>query len=793
VNKLRIPADRRLASWAVRCRAALCSCSLLLVAAAATPALAFGQEEGSGPRCAAPRAGGVEPRGAEPEYVEQGKAPCWVDVKPYPFGSFTGPSGIEEAGPVDVESKQWLAEHPQCVRFGIVPGSNGNRAPENGCYLTVTSMAFRSWNRGLAATYPSQGLSPTAAEKNPYGVWTYNGEQWSPDPTFPGRKTCPGHTIVWAGKLDYWLIGGPSDISWSRLCRYNGLEHEWEPFSVPKATLQRVTPPTIPGRAAGGARSAASIVPNLGHRLGGITSGACLAWNDCWFFGTYGAVVYWNGQALVDSSPARTERWLNGEYLDAAASEDPLGSPFAMAVSSTGERAPTERESELITAQRNGEPPPELFRSVNGAFSLGAIGGFSSALPFVPPTQEQAHDGGSGWDDPFRTDLVAVGLDPAGQGWVAGNPAGLRSDLFQAQSCEPICTATDRGFETSQPQRSPLIPVSSAGEKATCDPTTSTTTTTTASPVTTTSTAPTTTTTTTEATTTATTEATTTTTTTGEPSFPPEELSYTPRPASTSSEGAFLWSSIGVIPGSGEALAGGFIRPPAPEGSGGPNEAVGPEGAPPGEPVIVRAGCDGRFTVTRFRTEEEDLPGHIEHVDATHNGAITAIVANAENDAWATTNEGRVVGVPNPSYPRGEPLLQPPHLYQLTDTLKPDAPEGDDEETRPLELEEFAPIFVFEPEPEEPAPPTPPPVTSTHTIKQRPAIYDVKTKLRHQGKSFVLYLSFKVRRPVTLGAEALRHGHVVSSARRRHFTGHTGVLMLPLNRKHWPTKVRFLT
>jgi hypothetical protein len=777
----------------VRCPAALCSCSLVLVAAAATPALAFGQEEGSAPQCAAPRGGGVEPHGAKPEYAEPEKPPCWVDVKPYPFGSFTGPSGIEEAGPVDVESAQWRAEHPQCVRGGLIPGST-QVALENQCYLTVTSIAFRSWNRGLAATTAATKLtSSTAAEKNPYGVWIYNGEQWSPDPTFPGRKVCPGHTIIWGGKLDYWLIGGPTDLNWSRLCRYNGLEHEWEPFSVPKATLQRITPPTIPAHSARGSNSPASTVVNLGHRLGGITSGACLAWNDCWFFGTYGAVVYWNGQALVDSSPAKTERWLAGEYLDAMASEDPLGSPFVMAVAGTAESARI--QSELIPAQRNGAPPPELFRSVNGAFSLGAIGGFSSALPFVPPTHAQSHD-------PFRTDLVAVGLDAAGQGWVAGNPAGLRSNWEQALGCEPICSAFNRGFETSRSQPSPLIPVSSVGEKATCVSTTTTTTTNSGvatSATTTTTSPPATTTTSTAASPPATTTTTTTTTATatsgGEPPFPPEELSYTDNAATTSPAGAFLWSSLGVIPGSGDALAGGFIRPSAPEGSGGPNEGIGPEGSPPGEPVIVRASCDGQTTVTRFRTEEEFIPGQHEWMDATRDGAVTAIAANAENSGWAATSEGRVLGPveKGSSPPAREHMLQPPHLYQLTDSLKPDAPEGNDEEARPLELEEFSPIFVFEPEPEEPAPPTPPPVTSTHAIKQRPAVYDVKAKLHRHGKAFVLYLSFKVRRPVTLGAEALRHGQVVSSARRRHFTGHTGVLMLPLNRKHWPTKVRFVT
>jgi len=54
-----------------------------------------------------------------------------------------------------------------------------------------------------------------------------------------------------------------------------------------------------------------------------------------------------------------------------------------------------------------------------------------------------------------------------------------------------------------------------------------------------------------------------------------------------------------------------------------------------------------------------------------------------------------------------------------------------------------------------------------------------------------LYITFKVRRPVTIGARALRSGHVVSQARPRHFAGDSGLLVLSLNRRHWPTKVSF--
>jgi hypothetical protein len=716
-----------------------CSFALLLATAALAPAAAWGQE--GSPACAETTAAGH----ASPEPGH----PCWVDMKPYPFGSFAGPSGIEEAGPVETERPQWVGEHPQCVRGGIEPGTAGTAAIQDECYLTVTSMAFRSWNHGLAATYPASlpvTGSQKTAQKNPYAVWIFNGnltpgQQWYPDPTFPGRKICPGHTIVWAGKLDYWLVGVEPEQNngWARLCRYDGLEHEWQPFSVPKAALQRVTRPTIPGGPLVGPKEQPKPQP------GGITSAACIAWNDCWFFGSYGVVLHWNGQTLADASPAPADRWLRGEYLAAVtspASEDPVGSPFAAVVGGTAESFSLARESELIPPH-GGSAPPELFRSINGGFSMGSLGGASSALAFVAPTHAQEHDAGSGWHDPYRTDLVAVGFDATGQGWVAGNPAGLRS--YKQMGCAPICTAPNRGFEAPEaPQPAPLIPISATGGRATC-------------------------------------------TTPSEAPFPPEELSYTPSLAQTGPAGAFLWSSIAVVPGSGEGLAGGSVRPQAGGGSG-TNETVA------GEPVIVSAGCDGHTTTTRFRITEEAVPGQPEHTAADRDGTVTAIVANAANDAWAASSEGTVIGEKKPPlWPDGEPQHQPPHLYYFTNGGEPEAPEGNDVETRAVELEENPPFFVLEAAPEQPALPAPPLISAPQTINLPAAIYGVKTQLRPNGKEFNLYLSFKLRRPVTLGAQGLRHGRVVSSARPRHFTGHKGVLVLRLNREHWPTKVRFVS
>src|SRR5262249_3703643 len=116
--------------------------------------------------------------------------PCWVDVLPYPFGADGNPvakgCGVDNIG--------------QC--------------------LPVKSFAFRAWNRGLAATAPI-----TSADKATYSVWLYNGTRWFPDPTFPGAKTCPGTTVLWAGKLDYWLIGRSeaSSATSVELCRFDGV------------------------------------------------------------------------------------------------------------------------------------------------------------------------------------------------------------------------------------------------------------------------------------------------------------------------------------------------------------------------------------------------------------------------------------------------------------------------------------------------------------------------------------------------------------------------------------------
>ena len=301
---------------------------------------------------------GVEGPPTSPPASPSPGSPCWADVDPYPFGS----EGIPVETPAQPCSLVFKGEAP--------PGSQ--------CALTVTSMAFRAWNRGLAATDTSEG--PGVDANNPYGVWLFNGASWFPSPGFPGYNVCPGHTVVWAGKLDYWLIGGPSDLGWSRLCRFDGATLEWESLELPETTLARV-------------------VVEKSRRPGGITSASCLAWNDCWFFGTYGTVVHWDGTQPEDASPYPLLGWLQGEYTAAVARQDLQGNPFGVAVSATAERYAPESESEVLP-EHDGMAPPQMRVSSGGAFS---------PVPFTPPTSPQDYD-------PYRTDLVAVDSRRRGPG-----------------------------------------------------------------------------------------------------------------------------------------------------------------------------------------------------------------------------------------------------------------------------------------------------------------------------------------------------------------------------------------
>jgi hypothetical protein len=463
--------------------------------------------------------------------------------------------------------------------------------------------------------------------------------------------------------------------------------------------------------------------PNPQPKPGAIKSAACFAWDSCWFFGTYGAVVHWDGHALIDASPDRSAGSLQAEITAAVAHRDPSGNPVGAAVAGTSEQF----ESAPLATQSDQAPPAELYGSSGGAFS---------PLPFTPFTAGQPQD-------PYRTDLVAVDLGPDGQGWVAGNPAGLR--LHEREGLPPPVEKDQepplaRQFSSPSPQPSPIQPVATTGVPTAC---------------------------------------------TGPPST---RFTYTAVPKetkATAQEGAFLWSSLAVLPGAGEALAGGRMRrAPASAGKGNEDARIG-------EPVIAAAACDGTTTVTRFRIPDPLNPS--QSAPADRGGSVTALAANASNDAWAATTTGRLES-PDGIFFNGVP--ERPNVYRLTDGQPPASPEGNDEEFRPREEKLDAPIFVLEPPPPPEPPPSPAPVTQTHTETLPPAVYAVKVKVhatrRHGHLTLSLYLTFKVRRPTTIGAEALRRGRVVSVARPRHFTAGRGLLILNLDRRRWPTKVSFL-
>ena len=131
---------------------------------------------------------------------------------------------------------------------------------------------------------------------------------------------------------------------------------------------------------------------------GGITSGACLAWNNCWFFGTYGTVVHWDGKTLSDATPPSSQGWLQTEYTDAVARQGTAGQALGLAVGATSERAAALGP---LPSQPGGSPPPQLFAWNGSVFSP-----LSLAVPSIPQP-----------GDPYRTDLVAVDLDAEAQGW----------------------------------------------------------------------------------------------------------------------------------------------------------------------------------------------------------------------------------------------------------------------------------------------------------------------------------------------------------------------------------------
>jgi hypothetical protein len=588
--------------------------------------------------------------------------PCWSDTAPYPFGSDGNPAGPSE---------------PLCGTATAIAGQ--------ACELQVTSMAFRAWNRGLAAAgYPTYPVPTTPPGNVAYGVWLYNGTSWYPDPTFPGSASCPGSVVLWAGKLDYWLIGHDSQT----LCRFDGVDLVWEELPLPPPTLARLP-----------------IDSNTGKRDGGITAGACYAWNNCSFFGTDGIEVHWDGQVLSDtSSGLGASPWLGADFTDAFAATGPSGNEFGMAVSDSGANTELTQGGQPVPSAPDGSQPPQLFGSTGGAFT---------PLSFAPPTTPQT-------GDPFKTDLVAVASDPQGDAWVAGGPAN-RERVTGAQSA-PLLRLTQTG-----------APAACAGY--------------------------------------------------GASTFTYEYFGGYP------ADGAYLWTSLSVFPNDGSALAGGqYLANQDPE----PLYHLDGRDS---EPVLVRAACGQPPSVTRFVTPDPlfSNPATAPLIPADLGGSTAAVAANADNDAWTATTGGNV-GLSQNGFVL--PTPQQPHLYHWTDGRPPDAPPGNDRESRPSLFTLGPPVYV-----EVPPPVVVQPTTTTTTIRKskpkkvklKPAIYAIAPpRLSHAHGRLTLSITFKVRRPVRIGVEALRGNTVVASSGVKRFAGHSGQLSLLLDRKRWPTRLKFI-
>jgi hypothetical protein len=232
--------------------------------------------------------------------------------------------------------------------------------------------------------------------------------------------------------------------------------------------------------------------------------------------------------------------------------------------------------------------------------------------------------------------------------------------------------------------------------------------------------------------------------------------------------GSTLWTSISAFPGGESALAGGQTV------------STLTDGTVVSEPVIVQASCDGTATTTRFRIQPPT--GSAVAAPADESGWIEAVAANAPNDGWAATNAGILPG--------GEISFQPPELYRLTDGTAPEAPAGNDDESRTVAEQQDPATYVYKP----PPPPKLPPLPRGSTTKQvPPAISGVQRKVVRAGRGYALILSFKVRRRVVLGLDAYRQESLVASTGLKRLRPPSGQLRLNLNRKRWPTRIAFIS
>lgn len=596
-------------------------------------------------------------------------SPCWTDVMPYPFGS--------DGNPVDPNS-------PACAPSADGPGWVGDYALL--CYEQVTSMAFRAWNRGLAATQiapaPGNTITPPL---NAYGVWLYNGTTWFPDPTFPGSSVCPGTTILWAGKLDYWLIGGPTPAGSTTLCHFDGVNLDWEPLTIPTATIDRL--PLLA----------------TGAHYGGITAGTCLAFNDCWFFGTDGIRVHWDGAELADAaSGLGLSPWLEGNATSAASTTTVSGAQLGI-VANTGQYA-------LASGSGVAEPPLPPDPSSSALDQLFGLQGGGWAPLVTPPSVA-------------GSDLAAVGMDGSGDTWIASQPAASASSI------------------PTQP--APLTALASSGAEV-CQ------------------------------------------------FGAAEGLTY----GTQGGTSGYQWTSLGVVPGGGggTVVAGGSYTSPIPL-----TEGAGQVVSQVSQPAVVQAGCGGSANQTLFERPNPLLSDQTPAdqtsqtlIPADPKAVTGAVAASADNDAWAAAGAGQWIYAFSQVATSGS---MAPHLYQYTDGQTPNAPAGDDNETRPS-------LFTLSPPVYQVVSPTIVKAPAKHKIVKKklrprrlpPAVFAIRTKLSPGvAGRFTLRLLFMVRRPVTLGLEVLHGRRVVARTPLKRFWGGPAEISVHVDRAHWPTSLKFLS
>jgi hypothetical protein len=206
------------------------------------------------------------------------------------------------------------------------------------------------------------------------------------------------------------------------------------------------------------------------------------------------------------------------------------------------------------------------------------------------------------------------------------------------------------------------------------------------------------------------------------------------------------------------------------------------------------ASCSQAPVVIRFREADPFDPSGAA-VPADQSGDVTAVAANAVNDAWAASSQGLL---PDPV--TGVADVQVPHLYHWTDDDPPQAPAGDDNETRqPIVTQQDQTLYQIQP----PVIVNPGPPRKTiirrlraklRKVKRASPIYAVRAPILVPAGHghYILTLSFKVRYRVTMGLLGLRNGVVVGSSGLHTFTSGTGRLVLTLTPQRWPNGLKFV-